>query len=398
MNFKPVKIVHVYYWPQGEKVLVGRLALKSHKIFFEYEPSFLKTGLNISPFKLPLKSGVMYSPDAVFDGLFGVFNDSLPDGWGRLLLDRVLVKHSINPRELSAIDRLCFVGSQGMGALAYEPEVEQGSPPLPTNLETIAQEIMGFQEYDDDQHLEELLKMGGSSAGVRPKVLMNIENKHWLIKFPSGTDLKDIGAIEYAYHLMAKDAGLNVTEAKLFPSRKSAGFFANQRFDRTDTGRVHMHSISGLLHGDHRLPSLDYEMIMRATMHLTRDQREWEKQYRQCVFNVLSHNRDDHAKNFSFLMDRDGRWRTSPAYDLTFSSGPNGEHCSMVMGEGKNPQTSHLLELAKVGTIDENNALSIIEEVKSAVEKWPSFAQDAGVGVKNANQIDATIKKILQNI
>ena len=304
MKFDPAKVVHVYYQPQDRKILVGHFALKFHKIFFEYDPGFVEMGQSLSPFKLPLKSGVIPSVDTVFDGLFGVFNDSLPDGWGRLLLDRALVNRNVNPGTLSPLDRLCFVGSHGMGALVYEPEVESAPLSQHVSLDKIAEEIIEFQEHDDERYVEDLLKMGGSPAGARPKVLMNLENEHWLIKFPSGMDFKDIGAIEYAYHLMAKEANLDVSDAKLFSSRNGPGFFGSQRFDKTDNGRIHMHLISGLLHADHRMPSLDYEMIMKATMHLTRSMVECEKQYRQCAFNILSHNRDDHAKNFSFLMDK----------------------------------------------------------------------------------------------
>jgi serine/threonine-protein kinase HipA len=394
MKFDPVKIVHVYYKPKDTKILVGRLALKSHKIFFEYDSNFIKKGLNLSPFKLSLKPGIITSNDFTFDGLFGVFNDSLPDGWGRLLLDRALIKYNLNPGSLSALDRLCFVGSHGMGALIYEPETENSPLLLQTSLDKIADEISEFQENNNDRYVEDLLKLGGSSAGARPKVLIHLDHEHWLIKFPSSNDPKDIGSIEYAYHLMAKDAGLNVPNAKLFPSRKGHDFFGSTRFDKTDTSRIHMHTISGLLHADHRTPSLDYEIIMKVTMHLTRNMKECEKQYRQCVFNILSHNRDDHSKNFSFLMDSNSTWCMSPSYDLTFSSGPSGEHCSMVMGEGKNPAIFHLLELAKVSNIKKTDALNIINEIKLSVQRWPEFAKKAGVSHASIKLIYSSINKI----
>ncbi len=396
MKFDPVKVVYVYYKPTSDEIFVGRLALNNRKVFFEYDPGFIETGLNLSPFKLPLKSGVIAEADFTFDGLFGVFNDSLPDGWNRLLLDRALIKHNINPGNLSVLDRLCFVGSHGMGALIYKPEADH-SPNIPHNsLDEIAEEIAEFQEHDNDNYVENLLNLGGSSAGARPKVLMHLENQHWLIKFPSQADPKDIGAIEYAYHLMAQDAGLDVPKAKLFPARKGLGFFGSTRFDKSDNSRVHMHTISGLLHADHRTPSLDYEMIMKATMHLTQDMKECEKQYRSCVFNVLSHNRDDHSKNFSFLMNPNGAWRTSPSYDLTFSSGPSGEHCSMIMGEGKNPGIEQLLELAKISSIKKSDVLKIIDEVKSSVSKWSSFAKDASVSTASSKLIDSAITKIIK--
>lgn len=397
MKFDPVKVVHVYYKPLDDKIFVGRLALNNRKIFFEYDPGFIETGLNLSPFKLPLKSGVIAGADFTFEGLFGVFNDSLPDGWGRLLLDRALIKHNISPGALSVLDRLCFVGSRGMGALIYEPEVAPSQNISHDSLDEIAEEIAEFQEYDDDKYVEDLLNLGGSSAGARPKVLMHLEDQHWLIKFPSHTDSKDIGAIEYAYHLMAQDAGLDLPKAKLFPARKGFGFFGSNRFDKTDRSRVHMHTISGLLHADHRTPSLDYEMIMKATMHLTKDMKECEKQYRGCVFNVLSHNRDDHSKNFSFLMDPNGVWRVSPSYDLTFSSGPSGEHCSMVMGEGKKPGIKQLIELARISNIKKTDAIKIIDEVKSSVSKWLGFAKNAGVSTTSGQLIHSAIAKIIKD-
>lgn len=396
MKFNPVKAVSVYYLPQKEKILVGRLVLRSHKIFFEYDSEFIKMGLELSPFKLPLKAGTIPSLDFTFNGLFGVFNDSLPDGWGHLLLDRTLIKHNLNPGSLSLLDRLCFVGSQGMGALTYEPEAETPPLVLHTSLDKIAEEISEFQEHDDDRYIEDLLKLGGSSAGARPKVLLNLENEHWLIKFPSTTDPKDIGTIEYAYHLMAQDAGLILPDAKLFPSRTNHGFFGCKRFDRTNTGRVHMLTISGLLHADHRIPCLDYKAILSATQYLTQNISDCKKQYRQCVFNVLSHNRDDHAKNFSFLMDKNGAWSMSPSYDLTFSSGPGGEHCSMIMGEGKTPGLSHLLELAKISNIKKEEALKIIEEVKSAVLKWSQFAKKAEVSAASTKLVQSTINKTVK--
>lgn len=394
MKFDPVKIVQVYYQPAHEKIFVGRLALNNRKIIFEYDASFLERGLDLSPFKLPLKTGVIAGSDFIFSGLFGVFNDSLPDGWGRLLLDRALLKHKINPGHLSVLDRLCFVGARGMGALIYEPEAEHAPNTLHESLDEIAEEIAEFQEHEDNKYVEDLLDLGGSSAGARPKVLMHLEDKHWLIKFPSHLDPKDIGAIEYAYHLMAQDAGLTLPKARLFPARKGLGFFGTERFDKTDSSRIHMHTISGLIHADHRTPSLDYDMIIKTTMHLTKNMKECMKQYKNCVFNVLSHNRDDHSKNFSFLMDPQGVWRVSPSYDLTFSSGPNGEHCTMVMGEGKNPGVKQLLELATTCNIKKSEANNMIDEVKSSLSKWSNFAKDAGVSTASKKLIHSAIANI----
>lgn len=390
-------LVHVYYHGSLEKQLMGRLLLKDRQIFFEYDAAFIQTGLELSPFKLPLKAGVTVPADRTFSGLFGVFNDSLPDGWGRLLLDRKLMRAGFNPGALSPLDRLCLVGSSGMGALSYVPENPGGGLNLLDDLDEIDSEIQATLN-EDDAYLDDLLPLAGSSAGARPKILINIEGVNWLIKFRSQLDPKDISAIEYAYHLMAKEAGLIVPDAKLFPSRKGLSFFGVKRFDRSGDTRVHMHTIAGLLHADHREPSLDYESIMKATMYLTKDIRQCEVQFRNAVFNVLSHNRDDHSKNFSFLMDGAGNWIVSPAYDLTFSSGPSGEHSTMVMGEGKNPTKEHLLKLAALCNIKQDKAFAIIDQVSTATKQWDRIANDSGVSQLQRRIIEDALCSVRKNV
>lgn len=394
MIFTPQNLVYVYYHGLGAKHLMGRLLLKNRQIFFEYDPSFIKLNLQLSPFKLPLKTGVIQSSDRTFDGLFGVFNDSLPDGWGRLLLDRKLMNLGLNPGDLSPLDRLCFVGSHGMGALSYEPENPPSSIAISSDLDTIEYEIHTTLNQDNNQYIDDLITLGGSSAGARPKILLRIDNNDWIIKFRSNFDPKDISAIEYAYHLMALHAGLNVPEAKIFPSKTGRGFFGVKRFDRNDDHLTHMHSIAGLLHADHREPSLDYETIMKATLYLTRDIRQCEALFRNAVFNVLSHNRDDHSKNFSFLMSKEGIWNISPAYDLTFSSGPAGEHSTLIMGEGKNPRKEHLLKLSQLGNIKQEKALEIIKQVSEATKQWGIFAEKSNVSKLQIQNIEAALKDL----
>lgn len=398
MTEQNATIVHVYFNRAHEKLLMGRLAWQNRQLLFEYDTSFIKTGLQLSPFKLPLKSGVIVCEDRVFDGLFGVFNDSLPDGWGRLLLDRKLRKFNINPGDLSALDRLCYVGDHGMGALLYEPKIISSPPRSINNLDEIANETLQVQATDDDAFVEDLLVMSGASLGARPKIIMHKDGVAWLIKFRSLLDPKDVGPIEYAYHLMAKAAKLHVPTARLFPSQQGPGYFGAQRFDRVNGKRIHMHTMSGLLHIDHRTPTLDYNTIMKATLWLTKDMRECEKQFRAAVFNILTHNRDDHAKNFSFLMDEEGIWQVSPAYDLTFSAGPGGEHCSTIMGEGKNPTLSHFLKLAEATNIKQQTALQIIDEVALAAAQWSSFARESGVSTTSLNTIDTALKRIIKQM
>jgi len=293
--------VAVYYVPHHEKYKMGRLALKGRNIYFEYDASFLDTGIELSPFLLPLKPGVITCEDRLFDGLYGVFNDSLPDGWGRLLLDCKLRSLGMHANDLTPLDRLCYVGYHGMGALVYEPEMASSRAIVHQHLDAIADETVQFLEHDEDRHIDDLLLLNGSSAGARPKILVSIQNNtfvasdvssqpsenHWLIKFRSSLDPKDNGPIEYAYHLMAKAAGLDVPDARLFESKKGPGYFGVKRFDRMKGQRIHMHTLCGLLHLDHRIPSLDYETLIKVTWRLCHDIREMEKTISRSCFQSL---------------------------------------------------------------------------------------------------------------
>jgi serine/threonine-protein kinase HipA len=384
----PSKLIFVSMHLGDEIFEVGRLALLDRNIVFEYTSEFIQTGIELSPFKLPLRPGVFRCEDRLFEGLFGVFNDSLPDGWGRLLLDRQLMAQQQNPGALNPLDRLRHVGNDGMGALLYQPAHLHHETIKTRNLDHIAHNIMAFQTKNDEQHIDELLKLTGSSAGARPKILITHENAPWIVKFRSSIDPEDIGAIEYAYHLLAKAAGLELPEAQLMPSKNGPGYFAVKRFDRTKHGPLHMHTLSGLLHADHRIPSLDYETVLKATAWLTKSHEETLKQYRACVFNVVFHNRDDHAKNFSFLMSEKGEWHVSPAYDLTFSSGPNGEHSTTVSGEGRAPSLTHLMRLAESADIKKQTAYEIIESVQAASSSWSSISKAAGVSAASKQLIE----------
>jgi serine/threonine-protein kinase HipA len=215
-----------------------------------------------------------------------------------------------------------------------------------------------------------------------------------LVKFASRTDPADAGPIEYAYAQMAHAAGIDMMPTFLLHgSGRGPGYFATERFDWRDGRRWHVHTLSGLLHADYRLPSLDYESALRATLHLTRDQREVMRLYRLMVFNVLAHNRDDHARQFSFLMDPGGVWRLSPAYDLTFSEGPGGEHATTVAGEGRAPEQTHFVKVAQLLGDRPSQAMQIVEEVREAVARWPGIAADAGVSRASRSRIWAILKK-----
>jgi serine/threonine-protein kinase HipA len=203
-------------------------------------------------------------------------------------------------------------------------------------------------------------------------------------------DRSDVGAVEAAYAQMARLAGIIVTPTYLLGARGDhPGFFATQRFDRP---RVHVHSLCGLLHADHRIPCLDYADLLRAVRWLTRDQQAVVQSYRRMVFNVIAHNRDDHSRNTAFLMGAEGRWQLAPAYDLTFSLGPGGEHWMTVAGEGRNPQRKQMENLAQQAGIEKEQAKRIIEEVESSVHCWPALAKDMGVSKESIREIQKVIE------
>ncbi|GAB3515872.1 type II toxin-antitoxin system HipA family toxin [Emticicia fontis] len=394
----------------GEEILpVGRLAARDGVIYFEYHNSFLQSNLEISPLRLPLKSGVSSFAPRPFEGLAGVFSDSLPDGWGRLLFDRYMQSQGVLSSEITPLERLAYVGLKGMGALVYEPDFSQPNIHDLIQLDYFAEKAEEVLTGSSGEVIKELLSLNGSSAGARPKALIGLDKnrksispgvKHlaegfepWLVKFPNTLDGTDAGVIEYVYAIMAKEAGVNMPDVHLFPSQKGAGYFAVKRFDRDGLKRYHMHTAAGLLHSDYRMPSLDYEDLLTLTGALTKDIREVEKMYRLAVFNVLSHNRDDHAKNFSFLMDKTGQWKLSPAYDLTFSSGPRGEQSTMVMGEGKNPKEQHLIKLGLEAKLSKQLIDFIIAQTKYALGQWKKLATEYGVSPTNVNLIESNIRR-----
>ena len=393
---------------QNKTQKVGILAQKDNKSYFEYDKAFLKTGIELSPYKLPLKAGLFRCDDDTFEGLWGLFADSLPDGWGRLLMDRHLMRLGVNPNSLTPLDRLAYVGKYAMGALSYEPEKDVED--LGFNeivLDDLAKSSEEILEGSSDKMVDELLALGGSSGGARPKVLVQLSAdykqivhgkqklkegfSHYMVKFASSLDSKEIGAIEYAYSLMVREAGLEMPRTLLLEGKKGR-YFAIERFDRVGDSRIHMHSVAGLTHSDFRFPTLDYDDLLRLTLHLTKSMVEVEKMFRLACFNLFAHNRDDHAKNFSFLMDEQGVWRLAPAYDITFSFGPGGEHSTVYLGEGKNPSKKHLLELGKKHGLKKANF--VVDEVERAVKKWEAFAKVAGVSPRSIESIDTVLKEI----
>jgi serine/threonine-protein kinase HipA len=248
-----------------------------------------------------------------------------------------------------------------MGALTYRPAQNNSSSEATYPISFYADEVQNILNDDYTGSFEELVNKAGSSGGARPKVMLSIEGKEWLIKFRASSDPADMGITEYKYSLLAKKCGIEMTETHLFEGK----YFGVRRFDRDSGTRIHMHSAAGLLYASHRFPSMDYTDLLKATLALTRDVCEAEKVFRQMVFNILIGNKDDHAKNFAFVY-RNGHWKVSPAYDLLPSEGFNGNHTTTINGKG-NPSLSDCIEVAKLVSLPLKTANRIIQEVKVAL-------------------------------
>jgi serine/threonine-protein kinase HipA len=405
----PIERLEVYLRFTNTPILVGQMVSDSGKIFFKYDTDFIEKSLEISSFKLKLSNAILTPETNIFDGLFGVFNDSLPDGWGRLLLDRTLLSKGISPNQITPLDRLAYVGSDGMGALIYKPTL---NPEIQADtfleLDVISQEMNKVLDGTPSDIIEELFNLGGSSGGARPKIFVGYNPQtnhlihgmaelpkgyeHWIVKFPSSTDMADIAQIEYAYYKMALAAGIEMSECKLLEGPSGKKYFATKRFDRIHNDRLHLHSVSGLLNDNFRYSNLDYGNIMDCAFRLENHVAAYAKVLRLAAFNVYSHNRDDHSKNISFLMNPTGEWKLAPAYDLTFSNSSHGMHSTMVAGESKAPGQQQLLELAE--TFDVKHSHSIIKEIKDVIGDWEKYAKDCGIGDASKKLIAKSLTEI----
>ena len=398
--------VHLSTHP-GQDRPVGVLAESDRKIYFEYDAEFLKDPLWLSPFKLPPKPGLQEHRDLSFGSLFGLFDDSLPDGWGLLLMDRYFRQLGIPPETLSPIDRLAYMGTRGMGALTYHPPAQSnGLRDSALDLHHLAQESYRVLEGSAADVLPQLLIAGGSPGGARPKVLVGVCGDHmisgtdllpedynaWIIKFHSKRDASEDGRIEYAYSKMARAAGLDMPPTRLFTTPEGEAFFGVERFDRLNNRRIHTHTFGNLIHSNFRIPGCDYEQLIKATRVLTKNQSDVVAAFRQMVFNILAHNRDDHVKNFSFLLNSHNEWRLTPAYDLTFSHGPGGEHTMTVAGEGRSPQHKHIIQIADGAGISPSLARETIAEVANALSDWKHFSNEAGLSKETTDQIASALR------
>ena len=333
---------------------------------FEYDSAWLSDGFSISPLELPLKAGLFIAKHQPFHGNFGIFEDSLPDGYGRYLLHKALLREGINDDNLSALDRLSIVGNSGMGALTYHPETKVIKDSEILDFDLLQEKALQVLKEQQDTDAGLLLYNSGNSGGARPKAIFSDNEGHWLIKFRHYYDPTDIGQQEFHYNEVAKRCGINIPDCKLTNGR----YFTTRRFDIAPDGkRIHTATAGGLLCLSLSMPFLDYENLLALTGFLTQNAKDVEEMYRRMVFNYLTDNKDDHCKNFSFFVSKTGSdrysWHLAPAYDLTLcTEGYNGEHATSVNRTG----TPTLQDMIAVGTKNKMSAercREIFEEVKS---------------------------------
>jgi len=399
---------------------VGRMAVNDEGVIaFQYDSAWLDKGFDLAPSSMPFDAMANRSErPAEFDGLHGVFNDSLPDGWGLLLMDRVLKKHKgMDQAEITPLDRLSYMGHRGMGALEYQPELMPEQTEGLIDLADIAEQSDKVLNGDSADVIEELRIYGGSPGGARPKVTVAFSEdlricqsgfgnipagySHWIVKFRNDSkhgvsDSIDSGRMERAYAEMALAAGLTMPRTALLEvtvKKKREAFFAVRRFDRDANRKIHFLSLSGYAYANHRIPCLDYrDSVLPAVKKLTRSAVEVEKAFRLMVFNILAHNKDDHAKNFAFLRDPAlGVWQLAPAFDLTFNHGMNDCHTTAVSGSGR-PTAADIKKVA--GRHGITNWKQIVDEVRSAMAQWPAFAAAFGLDKRRIGEIQKAFKAI----
>jgi len=412
--------LQVFYDQGGgvDRLPLGRLGYKDGLAYLEFSNTFLENGINISPISLKLDNSLQVAPRTPFNGLHGVFADSLPDGWGLLLMDRRFRQKHISPEQITPLERLAYMGNRTMGALSYQPDLgDKNDNSLQENisLNGLALESLEVYQGSKKEVSKQLQINGGSPAGVRPKATIGLRGnkaisgdnnlpdgyQQWLVKFPTGnSDLERAeGAIEYVYSIMTKNAGIDFPETQLIEAEQCAGFFASKRFDRGEENqRIHLHSLAGLINADFRVPDSDYEILMKATSHVTQSHPDLCEVLRRMIFNILSGNRDDHTKNFSFLMDADGVWSFSPAYDITYNHGINGHHSMSVMGYGKDIPLAAITRVANLIPLAEKEVNLIIEKVIDSLSQWRTLAQTYDVPKNIIDEIDRYMNTQIQNL
>lgn len=401
---------------------------------FQFAPEFVPSGIQVAPLTMPLRDGTFNFPSlnrVTFKGLPGLLADSLPDKYGNALIDAWLVRQGRDVESFNPVERLCYVGSRGIGALEFLPTIV-GAPNQDAQVEVDTlvelansvindrQALSGKLEGDEDaKDIQNILRVGTSAGGARAKAVLAWNEdtgefrsgqlpadqgfSYWLMKFDGISNNRDkeladpqgYGLIEYAYHLMAVEAGIEMTRCRI---HKEGGrsHFMTERFDRTAEGKkLHMQSLCAMRHFDFNQAGVhSYEQAIETCRHLKLSQRDLEKQFRRAVFNVMARNQDDHVKNIAFLMNRTGQWSLSPAFDVAWSYNPTGnwtsQHQMTLNGKRDNFVLDDLVALGNFADMKTRRAKSTIEQVYESVSQWATFAERAGVAEERTAGIAAT--------
>lgn len=406
--------------------------------FFEYAEKFRRSGFQISPLKMPLSEKIFSFPELsreTFKGLPGLLADSLPDKYGSALIDAWLATQSRRPESFHPVERLCYIGKRGMGALEFEPSIglrDSKSKHLDIDsLVSLASKILTQRENfssnlsdEESEALKNILRVGTSAGGARAKALIAWNSQtnevksgqvdagpgftYWLLKFDGVSNNKDheladpkgLGLIEYAYYLMATDAGIDMTECRIY-KENDRHHFMTRRFDRTDDGRkLHMQSLCALAHFDFNRPDLySYEQALQVILQLGLGAQSAEQQFRRICFNIVARNQDDHVKNIAFLMNKKGEWSLSPAFDVSYSYNPDGlwtaQHQMSMNGKRDNFTVEDFVACGQKALLRKAKALEILEEVMTSVRQWKIFAESAHVHEKTMKKIEKTHRFLL---
>ncbi|RLL51174.1 type II toxin-antitoxin system HipA family toxin [Mariprofundus sp. EBB-1] len=403
---------------------------------FEYDPAFARSGIEISPLVMPLSNRIYQFPALsrqTFHGLPGLLADALPDKFGNALIDAWLATQGRESSSFNAIERLCYTGARGMGALEFSPALgpryARSHRIEVKHLVTLASDILTHRNslqtsFSDDTKanaLADILQVGTSAGGARAKAVIAwnpISNEvrsgqlpadsgfeYWLLKFDGVNGNKDkelddpkgYGVIEYAYYIMAKKCGIDISECRLL-EENNRSHFMTKRFDRLENGeKLHMQSLCALAHFDFNMAgAYSYEQALQTIRKLNLSMPVIEEQFRRMVFNIVARNQDDHVKNIAFLMNKSGQWRLSPAFDITYSYNPAGnwtaKHQMSMNGKRDAFTMADFKACAKVASMKRGRAEKILQEVQAVVSQWKTFANEAGVPELTQNQIQQTLR------
>lgn len=402
-----MKKMTVHFCGWGQHWPLGTLADNGQDLLFEYSSDALAAGIELSPRHLKLRADAYGDFPSYQFKLPGLFADALPDGWGLLLMDRFFKKHfGREPHQISPLERLAFIGDRGMGALTFEPAADTDLPAPDLALLTLAEAVKVVVADRDSTALRQLLALGGSPQGARPKALVRYDASTnfvstldegpglpWLVKFPGKREHKEVCAIEHCYARLADDCKLDMPRTAYFDLGRDHAAFGIERFDRHEEQRVPLHTLAAALHADFRVPNTSYQTLLRSTRFFTHSEREVRKAFERCVFNVLFNNRDDHAKNFLYRMDESFAWKLAPCFDLTYCEGPRGEHQMDIEGEGRNPRKADLMKLAISNSLGAAWAAQSIDRIADVAGTFKVRARDFAIRPATRNKIAKAIEE-----